>query len=50
MRDGMQVMGGYGWMMDYDMQRYVRDALLGTIGGGTNPIQRLIIGKFLDCM
>jgi alkylation response protein AidB-like acyl-CoA dehydrogenase len=49
-QDGMQVMGGYGYMMDHDMQRYVRDALLGTIGGGTNQIQRLIIGKLLDCM
>jgi alkylation response protein AidB-like acyl-CoA dehydrogenase len=49
-QDGMQVMGGHGYMMDNDMQRYVRDALLGTIGGGTNQIQRLIIGKLLDCM
>jgi alkylation response protein AidB-like acyl-CoA dehydrogenase len=48
-QDGMQVMGGYGYMMDYDMQRYVRDALLGTIGGGTNQIQQLIIGKLLGC-
>jgi alkylation response protein AidB-like acyl-CoA dehydrogenase len=46
-QDGMQVMGGYGYMMEYDMQRYVRDALLGTIGGGTNQIQVLIIGKLL---
>jgi alkylation response protein AidB-like acyl-CoA dehydrogenase len=37
-------------MMDSDMQRYVRDALLGTIGGGTNQIQRLIIGKLLGCL
>ena len=49
-QDGMQVMGGYGYMMDSDMQRYVRDALLGTIGGGTNQIQRLIIGKLLGCL
>ncbi len=48
-QDGMQVMGGYGYMMEYDMQRYVRDALLGTIGGGTNQIQKLIIGKLLGC-
>ncbi len=48
-QDGMQVMGGYGYMMEYDMQRYVRDALLGTIGGGTNQIQQLIIGKLLGC-
>jgi alkylation response protein AidB-like acyl-CoA dehydrogenase len=49
-QDGMQVMGGYGYMADSDMQRYVRDALLGTIGGGTNQIQRLIIGKLLGCL
>jgi alkylation response protein AidB-like acyl-CoA dehydrogenase len=49
-QDGMQVMGSYGYMMDYEMQRYVRDALLGTIGDGTNQIQRLIIEKLLDCM
>lgn len=49
-QDGMQVLGGYGYMMDSDMQRYVRDALLGTIGGGTNQIQRLIIGKLLGCV
>jgi alkylation response protein AidB-like acyl-CoA dehydrogenase len=49
-QDGMQVMGGYGYMLDYDMQRYVRDALLGTIGGGTNQIQRMIIGKLLGCL
>jgi acyl-CoA dehydrogenase len=48
-QDGMQVMGGYGYMMEYDMQRYVRDALLGTIGGGTNQIQVLVIGKLLGC-
>lgn len=48
-QDGMQVMGGYGYMMEYDMQRYVRDALLGTIGGGTNQIQVMIIGKLLGC-
>jgi len=48
--DGMQVLGGYGYMMDYDMQRYVRNALLGTIGGGTNQIQRLIIASLEGMM
>lgn len=48
--DGMQVLGGYGYMMEYDMQRYVRNALLGTIGGGTNQIQRLIIAKMEGMM
>jgi alkylation response protein AidB-like acyl-CoA dehydrogenase len=45
--DGMQVMGGYGYLRDHTMQRLVRDSLLGPIGGGTNQIQRLIIGKNL---
>jgi butyryl-CoA dehydrogenase len=45
--DGMQVMGGYGYLKEFDMQRLVRNALLGPIGGGTNQIQRLIIGKNL---
>ncbi|MFA5890471.1 MAG: acyl-CoA dehydrogenase family protein [Actinomycetota bacterium] len=45
--DGMQVMGGYGYLREFDMQRFVRDSLLGPIGGGTNQIQRLIIGREL---
>jgi len=48
--DGMQVLGGYGYMMEYDMQRYLRNALLGTVGGGTNQIQRLIIAKLEGMM
>jgi alkylation response protein AidB-like acyl-CoA dehydrogenase len=46
-QDGMQVMGGYGYLREFDMQRPVRDSLLGPIGGGTNQIQRLIIAKNL---
>jgi acyl-CoA dehydrogenase len=45
--DGMQVMGGYGYLREFDMQRFVRDSLLGPIGGGTNQIQRLIIAREL---
>jgi acyl-CoA dehydrogenase len=45
--DGMQVMGGYGYLKEFVMQRLVRDSLLVPIGGGTNQIQRLIIGKNL---
>jgi alkylation response protein AidB-like acyl-CoA dehydrogenase len=48
--DGMQVLGGYGYMMEYDMQRYLRNAILGTVGGGTNQIQRLIIAKLQGMM
>ncbi len=33
--------------MDLDVQRYVRDALLLTIGGGTTQIQRNVIARHL---
>ena len=44
---GMQILGGYGYMMEVDMQRYLRDAFLFTIVGGTTEIQKNIIGKIL---
>jgi alkylation response protein AidB-like acyl-CoA dehydrogenase len=40
-------LGGYGYMMEVDMQRYLRDAFLFTIVGGTTEIQKNIIGKSL---
>jgi alkylation response protein AidB-like acyl-CoA dehydrogenase len=45
--EGMQMMGGYGYATEYDMERHVRRALVGTIYGGTSEIQRDIIGKTL---
>jgi alkylation response protein AidB-like acyl-CoA dehydrogenase len=45
--DGMQVLGGYSYMLEYPMQRYLRDALIHPIGAGTNEIQRNIIAKEL---
>jgi isovaleryl-CoA dehydrogenase len=44
---GMQMMGGYGYSSEYDMERLVRTALVATIYGGTSEIQRGIIGKTL---
>ena len=44
---GMQMMGGYGYATEYDMERHVSGALVGTIYGGTSEIQRDIIGKTL---
>jgi alkylation response protein AidB-like acyl-CoA dehydrogenase len=44
---GMQVMGGAGYTMDQDMQRYLRDARMFPIGGGTTQIQKNIIAKSL---
>jgi alkylation response protein AidB-like acyl-CoA dehydrogenase len=39
----MQVMGGQSYLMESDVQRWARMAMLGPIGMGTNNIQRLII-------
>jgi isovaleryl-CoA dehydrogenase len=44
---GMQMMGGYGYSSEYDMERLVRSALVSTIYGGTSEIQRGIIAKTL---
>jgi alkylation response protein AidB-like acyl-CoA dehydrogenase len=44
---GMQMMGGYGYSSEYDMERLVRQALVSTIYGGTSEIQRNIIAKTL---
>jgi alkylation response protein AidB-like acyl-CoA dehydrogenase len=43
----LQIHGGSGYTMDLDVQRYVRDALLLTIGGGTTQIQRNVIARHL---
>jgi alkylation response protein AidB-like acyl-CoA dehydrogenase len=45
--EGMQMMGGYGYATEYDMEGHVRQALVSTIYGGTSEIQRDIIGKTL---
>jgi isovaleryl-CoA dehydrogenase len=43
--EGMQMMGGYGYSTEYDMEHDVRIALVGTIYGGTSEIQREIVSK-----
>jgi alkylation response protein AidB-like acyl-CoA dehydrogenase len=43
--EGMQMMGGYGYASEFDMERHVRATLVSTIYGGTSEIQREIIGK-----
>jgi alkylation response protein AidB-like acyl-CoA dehydrogenase len=45
--EGMQLMGGYGYSSEYDMERLVRASLVSTIYGGTSEIQRGIIAKTL---
>ena len=43
--EGMQMLGGYGYSSEYDMERLVRTTLVSTIYGGTSEIQRNIIAK-----
>ncbi|MBW1790342.1 MAG: acyl-CoA dehydrogenase family protein, partial [Deltaproteobacteria bacterium] len=43
----MQIHGGYGYMMEYPIQRFWRDGRLYTITEGTSEIQRMIIAKEL---
>ncbi len=42
--DALQLFGGYGYMRDYPIEKYVRDAKITQIYEGTNQIQRNIIG------
>lgn len=47
--DAVQVHGGYGYVEEYKVERFLRDAKLTEIGEGTSQIQRLVIGrKVLD--
>jgi isovaleryl-CoA dehydrogenase len=43
--EGMQLMGGAGYTVEYGMEMQVRKALAPPIYGGANGIQREIIGK-----
>jgi isovaleryl-CoA dehydrogenase len=45
--EGMQMMGGYGYATEYDMERHVRHTIVTTIYGGTSEIQREIISRSL---
>jgi alkylation response protein AidB-like acyl-CoA dehydrogenase len=43
----IQIHGGYGYLKDYPVERYFRDAKLCEIGEGTSEVQRMIIAKEL---
>ena len=45
--DAVQVFGGYGYMKDLPLEKYMRDAKLMQIYEGTNQIQRLVIARHL---
>ena len=44
---GLQILGGYGYCMEYPMQRFFRDSRVAVIGAGTSEIQRNIIARGL---
>lgn len=41
----IQIFGGYGYIKDYPVEKYFRDAKLCTIGEGTSEIQRIVISR-----
>lgn len=43
-KHAIMIFGGYGYMSEYPLERYHRDALLYEIGAGTNEIRKIIIG------
>jgi alkylation response protein AidB-like acyl-CoA dehydrogenase len=45
--EAVQIHGGYGFIKDYPVEKYYRDAKLCTIGEGTSEIQRLVIAREL---
>jgi alkylation response protein AidB-like acyl-CoA dehydrogenase len=48
--EGLQIHGGYGYMMEYDAQRYVRDSLILPIGGGTSEIQKNVMAGLMGLL
>jgi alkylation response protein AidB-like acyl-CoA dehydrogenase len=45
--DAVQIHGGYGYMREYPVERYMREAKALQIVEGTNQIQRMVIGRSL---
>jgi len=47
--EAIQIHGGYGYMREYEVERYLRDAKLLEIGEGTSEVQRMVIARQLGC-
>ncbi|MGB3259816.1 acyl-CoA dehydrogenase [Paenisporosarcina sp.] len=45
----VQIHGGYGYMKEYEVERYMRDAKLCEIGEGTSEVQRMVIARLIGC-
>ena len=48
--EAIQIHGGYGYMREYHVERYMRDAKLLEIGEGTSEVQRMVISREIGCM
>jgi len=46
--DAVQVLGGYGYVRDYPVERYMREAKVLQIVEGTNQIQRVVVARHLS--
>ena len=46
-KEALQIFGGYGYITEYEIERYYRDAKITEIYEGTNEIQRIVISKNL---
>ncbi|MGH9493663.1 MAG: acyl-CoA dehydrogenase family protein [Candidatus Sulfotelmatobacter sp.] len=44
--EAIQLHGGYGYMVEYELERELRDAIAGTIYSGTSEVHRVIIGSY----
>jgi alkylation response protein AidB-like acyl-CoA dehydrogenase len=45
--DAVQILGGYGYVKEYPVERFMRDAKITQIYEGTNQIQRVVIAREL---
>ncbi len=46
-KEAIQILGGYGYICDYEVERMYRDAKITEIYEGTNEVQRIVISKML---
>ena len=45
--DAVQIFGGYGYMRDYPIEKYMRDAKITQIYEGTNQVQRMVVASLI---
>jgi len=43
--EAIQILGGYGYIKEYNVERFFRDAKILTIGEGTSEVQKIVIAR-----